>query len=256
LRNEIIRFLASRDSQDGAKFFTALGLEITLLARIAFKEGSAGPSMLASLHEMQHCCLGQLNAYLHGVDDLFPADATVEILYHYARQAGVEADFSEAINRARKIALPSPAPTANERRVLLLATESETRSRLSRLLTRQKLVVFEAETPAEALDKAEWVEPHLAVAALPADAVAGFVETFRASGPGGRAKVLLLGKAGAPGVDKLLSPAVNDSAFEKAAKNLASKVVTRVIAKPARPKTRAKKAGRATPQKSSTRLRD
>lgn len=256
MRNEIIRFLASRDSQDGAKFFTALGLEITLLARIAFKEGSAGPSMLASLHEMQHCCLGQLNAYLHGVDDLFPADATVEILYHYARQAGVEADFSEAINRARRIALPNPAPTANERRVLLLAPEPEIRSRLSRLLSRQKLVVFEAETPAEALDKTEWVEPHLAVAALADDAVASFVETFRASGYGARAKVMLLGTGKFHGVDQVLAPTATDAAFEKAAKTLASKVVTRVITqrpKPAAPAkrrhTKAQRQARSKPRR-------
>ncbi|MBZ0137158.1 MAG: response regulator [Planctomycetes bacterium] len=199
MRNEIIRFLESRPAQIGALFFTALGLELSVLARILDGEGRCDQAGLAAINEMQHCCFGQINAYLHGVDDLFAADASVAILYHYANEAGILDEFGPAIIRARKLALQNnPLPSENELRVLLVDDEPALRIEISRLLGGDGIVVFEAENGAEGLNKAVWVEPHLTIVDWEMPVMNGpkFVETLKKSEQGQRSKVLLMTEKG------------------------------------------------------------
>lgn len=232
MRNEIIRFLESRPAQTGAKFFTALGLELSVLARILDQEGRAHHRALAAIHEMEHCCFGQINAYLHGVDDLFAADASVAILYHYASEAGIEGELAPAIIRARKLALQdNPLPSENETRVLLVDDEPTLRIEISRLLTGEGMVVFEAENGAEGLNKAVWVEPHLAVVdwQMPGINGPGFIQAFRETEQGKRARVLLMteqgrrqpvSKAIKPLVDRVIKRPFDTAEFVTAVKEL------------------------------------
>ena len=195
MRNEIIRFLESRPPETGGLFFTALGLELSVLARILDKDSKADRSSLAAINEMHHCCFGQINAYLHGVDDLFAADASVAILYHYATEAGILDKFGPAVIRARKLALQdNPLPSDSELRVLLVDDEPKLRMKINRLLTAEGLVVFEAENGAEGLNKAAWVEPHLTIVDWEMPVMNGpkFIETLRNSDHGARSKVMLL----------------------------------------------------------------
>ena len=199
MRNEIIRFLESQPTQTGAYFFTALGLELSVLARILDKEQRCDQAALAAIHEMQHCCFGQINAYLHGVDDLFAADASVAILYHYAEQAGIIDELAPAIIRARKLALQDNAlPSENEVRILLVDDEPALRIEINRLLTTEGVVVFEAENGAEGLNKAAWVEPHLTIVDWEMPTMNGpkFIETLKKSDQGKRSKVLLMTEKG------------------------------------------------------------
>lgn len=199
MRNEIIRFLESRPAQIGALFFTALGLELSVLARILDKEKRCDQAALAAIHEMQHCCFGQINAYLHGVDDLFAADASVAILYHFASEAGIMDELGPAIIRARRLALlDNPPPSENEVRVLLVDDEPTLRIEINRLLTGDGIVVFEAENGAEGLNKAVWVEPHLTIVDWEMPVMNGpkFIETLKKSDQGKRSKVLLLTQKG------------------------------------------------------------
>lgn len=199
MRNEIIRFLESRPAGIGALFFTALGLELSVLARILDKEKRAHQAALAAIHEMQHCCFGQINAYLHGVDDLFAADASVAVLYHYAAEAGILDELGPAIIRARRLALQdNPPPSENEVRVLLVDDEPALRIEINRLLTAGGFVVFEAENGAEGLNKAVWVEPHLTIVDWEMPVMNGpkFVETLKKSEQGRRTRVLLMTQKG------------------------------------------------------------
>lgn len=195
MRNEIIRFLESRPALVGALFFTALGLEITVLARVRVSEDNASADSLAAMHEMEHTCLGQVNAYLHGVDDLFTADASVAIIYHYADQAGIRDEFEAALKRARKQALQDEQPTPeDERRVLLVDDEPALRSNVRKALKKNGLVVFEAENGAEGLSKAEWVEPHVTVVDWQMPVINGpqFIEKLKESAHGKASRVVLL----------------------------------------------------------------
>jgi two-component system chemotaxis response regulator CheY len=199
MRKEIIRFLESRPAKTGALFFTALGLELSVLARIMDKDGKADRAALSALHEMQHCCFGQINAHLHGVDDLFAADTSIAILYHFAAEAGVLDEMTPLIMRARKLALQeNPPPSADERRVLLVDDQPALRFEISRLLSTPGVVVFEAENGAEGLNKAEWVEPHLTIVDWEMPVMNGprFIETFKQTEQGQRSKVLLLTEEG------------------------------------------------------------
>lgn len=232
MRNEIIRFLESRPAQTGAKFFTALGLELSVLARILDQEGRAHHRALAAIHEMEHCCFGQINAYLHGVDDLFAADASVAILYHYASEAGIEDQLSPAILRARKLALQdNPPPSENELRVLLVDDEPTLRIEINRLLTGEGMVVFEAENGAEGLNKAVWVEPHLTVVdwQMPGVNGPGFIDAFRQTDQGKRSRVLLMvekgrrqpvAKAIKPLIDRVVKRPFETAEFMEAVKEL------------------------------------
>ena len=195
MRNEIIRFLESRPAETGALFFTALGLELSVVARILNQEDKADRACLAGIQEMQHCCFGQINAYLHHVDDLFAAEASVAILYHYANEAGIMDELEPAIIRARRLTmLDNIVPSENEIRVLLVDDEPVLRMELNRILTGEGLVVFEAETGAEGLNKAAWVEPHLTIVGWEMPVMKGpkFIETLRKSAQGRNSRVLLL----------------------------------------------------------------
>lgn len=199
MRNEIIRFLESRPAETGALFFTALGLELSVVARILDQEDKADRACLAAIQEMQHCCFGQINAYLHHVDDLFAADASVAILYHYANEAGIMDELGPAIIRARRLAMQDNAvPSEDETRVLLVDDEPALRMEINRILTSDGLVVFEAETGAEGLNKAAWVEPHLTIVDWEMPVMNGpkFIETLRNSDQGMNTRVLLLVEKG------------------------------------------------------------
>ncbi|MCA8913613.1 MAG: response regulator [Planctomycetes bacterium] len=232
MRNEIIRFLESRPAKTGALFFTALGLELSVLARIQDNEGKADRACLAAIHEMQHCCFGQINAYLHGVDDLFAADASVAILYHYAFEAGIQDELGPAIIRARRLALQdNPLPSEDETRVLLVDDEPALRFEINRILTAAGMVVFEAETGAEGLNKAAWVEPHLTIVDWEMPVMNGpkFIETLRNTDTGMNTKVLLLvergkrqpiGKAVKPLIDQIVKRPFSEDAFRNAVTDL------------------------------------
>jgi two-component system, chemotaxis family, chemotaxis protein CheY len=232
MRNEIIRFLESRPARTGALFFTALGLELSVLARILYGEGRCGQDALAAIHEMQHCCFGQINAYLHGVDDLFAADASVAILYHYAGEAGIMDELGPAIIRARRLALQdNPPPSENEVRVLLVDDEPTLRIEINRLLTGDGIVVFEAENGAEGLNKAVWVEPHLTIVDWEMPVMNGpkFIETLKKTEQGKRSKVLLMTEAGKKQpvskpvkllVDKMAKRPFKDAEFRKLVQSL------------------------------------
>lgn len=213
MRNEIIRFLESRPAQIGGLFFTALGLELSVLARILDKEKRCDQAALAAIHEMQHCCFGQINAYLHGVDDLFAADASVAILYHFADEAGIMDELAPAIIRARRLALQdNPPPSENEVRILLVDDEPTLRIEINRLLTTEGVVVFEAENGAEGLNKAAWVEPHLTIVDWEMPVMNGpeFIQTLKKSEQGKRSKVLLMTEKGKKQpVSKAVKPLVD-----------------------------------------------
>ena len=232
MRNEIIRFLESRPAQTGALFFTALGLELSVLARILDSEGRCDQRALAAIHEMHHCCFGQINAYLHGVDDLFAADASVAILYHYAAEAGIMDELGPAIIRARRLALQNnPSPSEDEIRVLLVDDEPTLRFEINRLLTGDGIVVFEAESGAEGLNKAVWVEPHLTIVDWEMPVMNGpkFIETLKKSEQGERSKILLMtqtgrkqpvGKSVKPFVDEVVNRPFDDTEFRKLVQSL------------------------------------
>jgi CheY-like chemotaxis protein len=196
MRKEVTRFLEANDARTGSRFFVALGLEISVLARVALRAGSIGPSSWSAFNEMQHCCFGQVNAIVHGIDDLFPADASMGILYHYAGQACGQVEFEAAILRAMKQALhgKDPRPSKDEKRVLVLGDDPELRSVIHRLLSQEGLVVFEAETGPEALDKAAWVEPHLMIVDWRPPGINGpeFIKQFKHCREGKKSSVVLL----------------------------------------------------------------
>lgn len=230
MRKEVTRFLEANDARTGSRFFVALGLELSVLARVALKQGSAGPSSWSAFNEMQHCCFGQVNAIVHGIDDLFPADATMGILYHYAGQACGQAELEAAILRAMKQALhgKDPLPSKGEKRVLLVDDDPELRSVIHRLLSKEGLVVFEAETGAEALDKAVWVEPHLTIVDWRMPVIDGpeFIRQFKRSREGKNSRVLLMQEKAAGKLNGATGKMVNatiprpfkDAAFIKAVK--------------------------------------
>jgi len=199
VRNEVIRFVETRDAATVARFFNALGLELTVLTRIAAHDKSAKAGRLACFNEMQHACFGQVNAHLHDVSDLFPAHASVSILYHYAEEAKAVSELEQAFSRARKLAMmgQAPAPREVERRAMLLAGDPLLRATLLRVLGDEVLMV-EADNGADALDKSEWVEPHLTIAEVEAEDldVGDFLKKFRKTTQGRESRVLLLTAAG------------------------------------------------------------
>lgn len=198
MRKEATRFLEARDPQTAARFYAALGIELSVLARVSVRDGKASVEKLNAINEMHHCVLGQVSAVLHGYGDFFPSDAAMSILYHYAGIAGVAPEMEQAMARAMKLALQplneTLAPKADERRVLVVDDSPTLRSRIHRLLTGRGLVVFEAENGPEALDKAAWVEPHLTIVDWRMPVLDGpdFIEKFKRSDQGRRSRVLLL----------------------------------------------------------------
>jgi hypothetical protein len=168
VRKELLRFVETRDAATVARFFNALGLDLTVLSRIAAHEPSDDAAgrlkRLACFNEMQHACFGQVSAYLQDVADLFPAHASVSILYHFANEAGVVGQLEQAFSRARNLAMQGQQPTPSEReqRVLLVSGDPQVRAVTFRILGPACMLV-EAEDAADALDKAEWVEPHLVI---------------------------------------------------------------------------------------------
>lgn len=200
MRKEVTRFLEANDRQTGARFFVALGLELSVLARVDLRDGHAGPSAMTAYNEMQHCCLGQLNAIAHGIDDLFPADASMAILYHYARTACGVKELEGAMLRAVKQAMHGmdARPSQNEQRVLLVDDDPELRTMIHRLLSAEGLVVFEAESGPEAMEKATWVEPHVTIVDWRMPVIDGpaFIKTFKRSREGKRSRVMLMVEKG------------------------------------------------------------
>ncbi|MCC6464518.1 MAG: response regulator [Planctomycetes bacterium] len=216
MRKEATRFLEARDPQTAARFYAALGIELSVLARVAVRDNRADVAKLNAVNEMHHCVLGQVSAVLHGYGDFFPSDAAMSILYHYAGMAGVAAEMEQAMARAMKLALQplneTLPPKADERRVLVVDDSPTLRSRIHRLLTGQGLVVFEAETGAEALDKAAWVEPHLTIVDWRMPVLDGpdFIAKFKRSDQGQRSRVLLLVQGRrAPSLAPAVKPLVN-----------------------------------------------
>lgn len=213
MRKEVTRFLEANDGQTAARFFTALGLELSVLARVAVRDGVVGPSAFAAYNEMQHCCLGQVNAIIHGIADLFPADASMAILYHYAGKACGTADLEGAFLRAMKLALSGmdPRPSKDERRVLLVDDDPELRTRIHRVLSAEGLVVFEAENGPEALEKATWVEPHLTIVDWRMPVINGpeFIKTFKKSPEGRKSKIILMIERGLTQVVNGLGKSIN-----------------------------------------------
>jgi len=214
MRKEVTRFLEANDARTGSRFFVALGVELSVLARVALRDGSAGPSAMAAFNEMQHCCFGQVNAIVHGIDDLFPADASMGILYHYAGRACGLREFEAAMLRALKQARhgKDQLPSRDEKRVLLLGRDPEVCSIIRRLLSQEGIVVFEAETGAEALDKAVWVEPHLTIVdwGAPGLNAPEFIRQFKRSREGKQSRVVLMQAKGAkPGLNGQVGRLVN-----------------------------------------------
>jgi CheY-like chemotaxis protein len=193
VRNEIIRFVESQEAATVARFFNALGLELTVLTRISIQDKD-GMQRVNSFNEMQHACFGQINAHLHDVADLFPAHASIAILYHYANEAKAVDDLEQAFSRALKLAMhgQAPPPSEVERRILLLAGDTQ-RATIHRVLSGSG-IVFEADNGADALDKAEWVEPHLTIVdtATPGVDARDFINKFRRTPLGKNSKLLLL----------------------------------------------------------------
>jgi CheY-like chemotaxis protein len=192
VRNELLRFVESLDAATVARFFNALGLNLTVLSRVtAHEPGKPDAAQrlkrLSAFNEMQHACFGQVNAFLHDVADLFPAHASVSILYHFAHEARIVPQLEQAFSHARKLAMQGQAPTPSERehRVLLVSSDPQVRAAAFRILGSTCMLV-EAEDPADALDKAEWVEPQLIImdAQVAPNATAAVVTSLRAARQG------------------------------------------------------------------------
>lgn len=202
MRKEVTRFLEAHDGQTRARFFIGVGLELSVLARVGLRDGDVGPSAMEAYNEMQHCCMGQVNAIAHNIDDLFPADAGMAILYHYAAKACGTRGLEGALSRALKLAMhgKDPRPSKDEKRVLLVCAENELRAMIQRLLSAEGLVVFEAATGPEALEKAVWVEPHLTIVDCRANVLDGpeFLRALRKGSEGRNSRAILLDDKAAP----------------------------------------------------------
>lgn len=101
MRDDLLKFLEAGTPKLRAAFFSALGIELSVLARITYSQRRGDKTALMALNEMQHCCFGQINGYMQGNDDLMPPDTAVAILYQYVGEAGITVEFEGAIKRAR-----------------------------------------------------------------------------------------------------------------------------------------------------------
>ena len=115
--------------------------------------------------------------------------------------------------------------------MLLVDDEPTLRFEINRLLTSDGTVVFEAESGAEGLNKAVWVEPHLTIVDWEMPVMNGpkFIETLKKSEQGKRSKILLMtekgkkqpvGKSVKPLVNEVVSRPFNDSEFRTLVKSL------------------------------------
>jgi len=104
MREELTGFLQAATPKTRAAFFAALGMELSVLARITYSKRRGDKTALMAMQEMQHTCFGQINAFLQGNDDLMPPDTAVAILYQYVGEAAITDEFEAAIPPARKLA--------------------------------------------------------------------------------------------------------------------------------------------------------
>jgi hypothetical protein len=104
MREELLKFLEAGTPKLRAAFFSTLGMELSVLARILYSQRRGSKTSLLALQEMQHCCFGQINAYVYELDDLLTPDMAVAILCQYADEAEIRKDVEAAVGRARRLA--------------------------------------------------------------------------------------------------------------------------------------------------------